>query len=692
MAVAVQDAHGQLQSTDAIVADIKRRIEQAKLARRPREATVLSNLAFAAGQMWLVWDENAKQLVERRRVDSSYANRDLFTANRIREYLNAQMGELSAGDDRPELATAQDGDEPEQIAKHLNHSVEHAWTHDWNADTALRRARGYTLTMGVSAIRVRRDKSHGKVVGHAVYGTDGNAVTDPEHLAQLEQTGQLPDGSLPKFQPVNEGRTCWEPLTFFHVLMQPGITHEDDASWFDIVRPYPIDSLVDEYGDAARHLVEDGDIASAAGHATGTNQSIPGDDRNRLRGHVWLHTFYEKPCRRYPQGRVTVLASNNYVLLDVQEQLDYQLPDETPHTGVVFLHWNRLDDSFYSQAFVEPLKDPQRTINELKTAQLEITWRGMPKVFTKEGDLINNPTGLPLENIELNRDAAQPAFFAGIGPGPWMGQLIADCDNDLSHASTLSALKLGENPQNVDTYSQLALLQEQEGYKRSSIIGDHQQQIGTLVKIGVFDIRRYWPDQKQLMVGGQEDGVYAAETFVKSRLPVFFQVKMSSGNPLPRSQAAELKKIDAVWAAAVQCGVAVQNPAGWIAWYNDSVSAGEVLDLPEVETHSQERMARFENQLMLAGQTVEPAQYDLAPVHIPIHREAEDEARARGDFEAVARIEAHVQATVHLQQVNAAQVAAAQQTPSPAGQLASAAGGASPVFAAPDFAQLASGN
>jgi hypothetical protein len=33
---------------------------------------------------------------------------------------------------------------------------------------------------------------------------------------------------------------------------------------------------------------------------------------------------------------------------------------------------------------------------------------------------------------------------------------------NLAHASTLSPLRLGENPQNVDTYSQLALLNENE--------------------------------------------------------------------------------------------------------------------------------------------------------------------------------------------------------------------------------------
>jgi hypothetical protein len=446
MAVAVQTTDGQLRSADTIVSTIKKRIEQAQTARKPLEPTWLSNLAFAAGQMWLVWDDRAGQLVERRKVDSAYKDRDLFTANRIREYLNAQMGELTSGDDRPQLTAAQQGDEAEGVADHLNQACQHAWTHEWNADTALRRARGYTLTMGVSAIRVRRDKSHGKVVGHAVYGTDGNRSPTRSISRSSSRPASCPDGSLPKFQPVNEGRTCWEPLTFFHVLMQPGITHEDDAAWFDIVRPYPIDDLVDEYGDAARGSRRTATSRPPPDMAAPTSPSpvrtTGAFARPRLAVHVLREAVQPLPARPRHRARVEQLP-----LLDVQEQLDYQLPDGHRTPASCSSTGTASTTGSTAQAFIEPLKDPQRTINELKTAQLEIMWRGMPKVFTKEGDLINNPTGLPLENIELNRRTRRSRRSSpGSARARGWTQMIADCDNDLSHASTLSALKLGENP------------------------------------------------------------------------------------------------------------------------------------------------------------------------------------------------------------------------------------------------------
>ena len=650
MASAVlQNADGRLQSTDQIVVTWKQRIEQAREARKLFEWVWLSNLAFAGGQHWLAKHERSGMMRHLSELDPRYAGRNLYTADRITEYIRAQLGELSAGNDRLDLQAVHDGQEGEQVVKELNAAVQYAWDHEWYAQKALRRARGYALTMGVGALRLRFDPTKGPVAGRLPVTPDGQPVTDPGELASLQQNGTLADGSLPRYQVVNEGRTCIEPLTAFHLFTPPGIPHEDDFPWEAIGRPVPLDTVKDEFGEAAAGLTEDRDIASAAGIAMGQRIAI-GSNQARLRNHVWLYTCYDRPCKRYPQGRVVVLAGNSYRLLQVTEKLDYQRANGDWHTGLVYLHWQRLDDRFQSRAFVENLKDGQRTINEVKTTQLEILWRGLPKVFTKEGDLIHNPSGLPLENVEMRADAAQPAFFAGIGPGGWMDAMIASCDNDLSHASTLSPLKLGVNPQGVDTYSQLQLLNQNENYKRSDIIIDHQQQIATLEELGVYDIRRYWPAEKQIIVAGDE-GQLQEQTFRKTRIPDFFHARVADGVSLDRSEAAELSKVEAIWAAARACGLA-DDPANnekWLRWYAQSLDAGESRKLPEIESDSQQEVAAFENFLMIEqGAEPVPSEYDLAPVHVPVHREAQDRVRAGGDEAAYERIQQHIE--LHVQE------------------------------------------
>lgn len=656
---------------EKLVAVWRDRISRAKEARRPYERIWLSNLAFAAGQHWLVWDDRSTRMRHIAEMDGSYSDRTLYTADRIREYLQAQLGELNSDDDRPDLITAQEGDNAEAIARELNDAVGHAWRFEAKADQILERARRGCLTLGVNAIRARFDASKGPLTDHQPTGQDGKAITDNTALDMLEQHGTLPDGSLPKFTQVREGHSVLESYTAFQILTPPGLTHEDDFPWEILVRPVLVEDLKDEYGAAAEALKEDTDIASAAGLSTGQAaggqpaQSTPGGvDNSRVRDHCWLYTCFRKPCRSYPKGQTVVLASNQYLLLDEQDELPYEDAAKNPHSGVVYYHWWRLDDRFWSRSFIEPLKDPQRAINEQETINIEIIKAGTPKVFVKKGDLPEKPVGLPMEIVEMEETAEEPHFFNGTGPGTWMAASIEHHAENLAHASTLSKISIGENPDNVDTYSQFFALNESEGRKRDPILTDHRRQNGKLVEFLAFDVREWWPDEKTILVSGDEDTI-AQQTFVKSRVPDFYMVNQAEGPAAPRSQAAEIKKVDAIWGAALASTIVQTDPASWTAWYSDSLKAGRALELPEPQKDSQERFAEFENFLMQNGEEVEPAYYDLAPVHIPSHREAQDHARVTGDMETVARIERHIQATLEIQTEVAQQQAALEPAPPP---------------------------
>jgi hypothetical protein len=57
--------------------------------------------------------------------------------------------------------------------------------------------------------------------------------------------------------------------------------------------------------------------------------------RPRLRDHVWLFTFYERPTQKNPQGRVFVFAGNDYRLIHTEDHLPYIGPDGCA-TGAAF--------------------------------------------------------------------------------------------------------------------------------------------------------------------------------------------------------------------------------------------------------------------------------------------------------------------------------------------------------------------
>lgn len=647
----------------------RERITQAKAARRPFIPIWLLNLAFAAGQHWVAWDKRAQRVRALRELDPKYADRELFTADRITEYRLAQLGELDSDDDRPQLIAVQEGDNAEAATEQLNRAVAYAWEHEWGAQDALEQARRYVVDLGTAAIRCRWEPNKGPIKGHAVYRQSGEPVTHPLELAHLAAHGALPDGTLPRIRQVKEGRSCWEAYSSFGILAQPGVNHEDQFTWEILVRPVPIDELKAQYGAAATGLQADPDVASAMGLTT--SEIVP-DNRsqgigpNRLRGHVWVYTCFQRPNSHYPKGAVAVIASNEYKLLDFTEELPYQTPDGEPHSGIVYLHWDRKNDRFYSRAWIEPLKDPQRLINRRKTQNTEIIDRAMPRHYVKQGDMPEAPTGAPMEVVELGRNAEAPVFWQGSGPGNWMYEDITALLDDLGHASTMSAIRLGENPQGVDTYSTLAQLNDNEVSKRAVIIRDHRKQIARLVELSIGDMQKYWPDEKQILVAGDEDQI-ARAVFSKGIIPTFYMAKVATGAPEPRSQGALLKQLDAIWAAAVQSWVAVQDGPTWIGWYASSMAAGKPLDLPTLKANTQHDLAYLENKIMLAGQLPPVSDYDNLQVHLPIHREAQDQARAQGDQQTLALLIQHIQQHQQMAQANVAQANAIAAGQNPVG-------------------------
>lgn len=667
MAIAVRRADGTLGDPQAIRDEWKERINEARDYRKQFEPTWLQNFAFSAGKQWQVWHEETKSMRHLSEVEPRFAEADLVVIDKINEHVQAQLGELEADSDRPQMLTAQEGDTGEAIQDELNDLISYGWDYEWNSKSAIRRKDRLVLKLGVSAIRVMFDPTKGPELARIPLDTSGKPAFDEQVQQHLTDHGQMPDGSLPRYKTVHEGKTIWRPISAFGLLSPPGVNHEDDFPYDILVEPVKVDDLVDIYGDVAVGLVEDDDIASIIG-TTMAQATKTGSDRTgkgRLRGYVWQFTCFYRPCAKYPRGQVAVLASNQMRLLDVVDELPIKSVTGEYETGLHYFHWWRNEDCFYSRSFVEPMRDPQRIINRREVQKTEIIDRGMPKTFVKEGTLKHNPAGFPLEVIELGADAAEPNFFQGIGPGQWMLEDIAHQADNMAHASTLSPLRLGENPGQVDTYAQLALLNENEQAKRDTILGERKDGHAACVEDSVFFIRKYWPEQKQIRISGDDDRISQA-TFAKSKIPDFYVIRSAPGSSKPRSQGAELTKIDAIWQAALASGVVATAPQKWIDWYARSLDAGEALQLPGQEADAQVEWARFENFLMLdQGEDAVPVDYDLLPVHVPIHREAQNDARAAGDLQAYQRIEQHIQASIALTQQNAARVAGASAAPSP---------------------------
>lgn len=660
--------NGVPQDTAKIAQEWRERIDRGLDDRKRFERTWMSNIAFTAGKHWLKWNPGTNAL----ELPLDMRDKDLYTADVITERRLTALGELSADDDRPELLLIDDGDEmTDSFQAQINRALGYGWDYEWRGDDALTEVRRLCLDLGVSAMRVRFDPTAGPPIlgedGEPIEAPyiDGKALLDPAEartaVAEARQSGQRVE-----FRAMHEGRICWEPLSALNLIVPPGIPNENDFPWEIVVRPVPLSVVQAEY-PAAKGLMEDTDISSMIGVDAIETTSGDGfsETRSKLRGHVWLFTGYERPCPDYPKGRTVVLGGNQRHLLDVKPELPCKMPDGTFSSGVSYFHWWRVTGRFWSRSFVEPLKDPQRLINRRKTQNMEIVDRGMPKVFVEEGSLQHNPEGLPLEKVEVAKGAARPDFFGGIGPGEWMYRDIEEARVDLDHASGIRGPSLGDNPENVGTYSQLALLSEKDQVKRAVVRREHASSIGRCVESTVHYMRTYWGPEKQVVLADDDDKLEAFN-FNATKIPAFYVVKIAKGSPKPRSQAAELKKIEDLARYSVES----QQPLP-VDWYADSLEAGKPLEMPTPPGAPHIEKAELENHYLLSGEPspsgggdVPPVmEYDPPEIHIPTHREAQIQAEQMGDAEAWQRIQDHIDEHEQVAQAVMAQQAAMAPQP-----------------------------
>ena len=667
--LALADANGVLAPLDPLLKPVRDRLRQGRDYRRTYlEPHWQVNLAFAAGQHWLGWHDQTRTLRTIQELDPRYRDRELVTADVITEYRTTALGELNSDDDRPQLLLRRDDQPSEDFQKVLNRALEWGWDNEWDGDRVLREARRLCLDLGTSAVRCRFDPTVGPIVAENVPHVGGVPVLDPERAMELMAAGPRDDVEM---RPIRQGKIRWEPLSAFNLLVPPGVPHEAEFPWECVVRPAPLASVQAEYGAAAAELKEDTDVGSLMGISSsegsaGTYGYLTegGGQPQRLKGHVWLFTYYERPTPRYPDGRTIVFAGNKMKPLRAENRLPYVTPDGTPSSGISYFHWWRVTGRFWSRGLVEAMKDPQRIVNKRRTQINEIIDRGLPYVMVERNSAAKERKGLAVELVEIGPNERAPVESKGINPGEWMYHDIQEMRVDIEHATGIRGPRLGENPVNVTTFAQLALLIENDQVKRQEILSEHKLSIGHLVEASVYDMRTYWGPDRVLTLAGDED-IAESIDFNATQIPPFFVVKVAKGAIKPRSQAAELKKIEDIWNAAIASGAYMTAPHDWVEWLKESLELGQALDLPEGGVDAHADKAELENHLLTAGQPMPVQYYDPPNVHIPIHREAQIEAELAGNVQVWAAIEEHVQQHVLTAQATAATMSRMVPPPAP---------------------------
>jgi len=642
-----------------------RRRDLARADRKRYEQTWAVNQFFAAGIQWLSLEQATGRIAEDPNARDK-RGRPLDVVDVLSQYNGTVIGKLAQGDMRPELLSMYDNDaQADMYAEQLNAAVGFAWDEECKADRRFLAILRTLVELGTAGIRCRVDRVSGKLLapewphanGQPLLG-DGEAQ---QHMEQMYTAGMPVD-----LRPLREAKLALEKLSPWNILPPPGIEDSDEWPWELIVRPVHIPELKMVYGDKAAGVtadrIEDMGMLAYSVQRTSSQAAQPAVVTG-LKEHALVYTGYLKPNNEYPDGQTVVYTHDGH-LLDQVESLPYTQSPWGPRSGITYFRWGILEGRFWGRAFMEPGVGPQKIRNK-RSSQIDLTIdSGQNKIFIEEGSIDTSKLkGVPNEIVKVKPGATMPKSDGGIQPGAWMQADLELQDTNIQKALGIYGVGLGENPQAVTTYGQLALLNENESTKFGPIAQDFKLNVCDVVR-DMIEAMKQWPADKQILIAGDENKLRALAFNAKAAVPSAYLVRPASGSALPRSEGAELQKVTDIMNQAVATGAAVQQPAEWLAWYVQSLNEGKADTIPNTGLGvEQRRKAALENVVMVhAGQVLPVAPEDDAQIHVTEHDEEIvrlQESVAEGDAQAaqlVQVVEQHKQLHLEQAQQNAGQV------------------------------------
>jgi len=583
------------------------RLDQAKRDRKRYEPTWHICQSFLAGRQWVGWNNRTRRVVQ---LDNP-GDRERFTANVIDSYHQTVLGKLYVEDLRPEIMFRREDIESESITTHTRQLAKYAWDTETNAERRLYLILHKELCYGTSAGRCMFDSSQGDSAGQFPLGPDGRPMMDPTEARSYVADAQA-QGNQVGFQQVNYGKICWEVLSPFNIWPPPGIEDPDLHPWLIIGAPMPCSKARMVF-----HLSKDPPeqnlrVTDAMEMSTASVEGSPAGGGD-LKGHIMVYTGYEMPTVDNPKGRVFTWTETKK--LASSGQLPYLLRGR-PHHGIVFFRYHLVPGRFWGKGIVEDLVGPQRQRNRARSQMIEMKDRNLGRVYARKGTITpaNKPVGKIMELIEIPMHADFPQEVQGTPIGPWIENESHMNDRDMDQISGIGEVTQGQTPSNVQAYSAMALLAEQDERRIGPVLKDIRQNIGDLVLLTLNLIRMYWPDGKRLAVSGP-DGTMEEFIYSRAVLPDEFYIDVSKNAPLPTSPAAESQKIFDIFNAAISAGQPLPPE-----WLKESLDAGRPLPFPKRESQVQARKAEMEHYFLHAGQMIFPDPFDDDNLHLQIHR------------------------------------------------------------------------
>jgi hypothetical protein len=372
---------------------------------------------------------------------------------------------------------------------------------------------------------------------------------------------------------------------------------------------------------------------------------------------VEVHELWAKPSRRHPNGQYAVWTSKQFLVEPGPHPYEHK---RLPFTQIGALE--RPD----SQHYMSPVKF-------LRSGQMELNKYHAQKIMSREA-FVNYKWWIDNEILmEADpTDAPREILRGNGGPGGKKPEILvppplpdngdgAMIEEQMMHIVGLHEVSNAQVPGRVEAAKAIEMLKESDADRLSTMLDTISASLSEGGYQTLMLAKQFVPDETLVQVYGA-DGLPEVKHFKKSEIKPGMRVRITMGTGLARSRAARQDQLLSWWQAGI---------------LRDPQQMAELMEIPipQIVPRARDmRLARNENQQMMAGHAVTPNSWDDHAIHLREH----NEERKSQDFltaseEVKEKFEYHCQLHEKMEEQQLARQAhlamlAQGAQPAPAGQ------------------------
>lgn len=490
---------------------IKNKVDESKNnpARVTFENNVITNTAYLLGYDSVHFDSRTRQLRPNSGI-AGYPQKSRVHANLILPTIQNRLSRLAKNppryDVRPNTNAQEDKDAARLTLKVINNVWDQEKINEKRIHLYMWMQQG-----GHAWMKIYWDPMKGKQVA----GMDG----------QIEYEGDI-------------GADVCSPL---EVYIDPLARNVSDAQWLIQAKVRKLNYFRNQYGEKGKEVKQEGAWLTSIQNLIKLNnmssKSQGGQTDSDMKDAAIEIAYYEKPSKRFPEGRMIVTA--NGVLLSYKS---------LPCGEINFVKFDdiQVGGKFYSESVITHLRPLQDQFNRNLRRKAEFLNKGLNLKFIaakgaglSESALTDNTEVVqynPVPNAEAPKSVTPPQLPQYVYTD---GEMLK---SDMAEISGISEVSKGQMPSASIPAIGMQLLQEADETRIGIVTESNENSWADVGRIIAKYASRYYTSKRYLKEAGQS-GEYVVREYTGEDLKDSFDVVVVRGSTLPNSKTLKRQEL-----------------------------------------------------------------------------------------------------------------------------------------------------